>query len=163
MNSFKQSPLVQPFKYLLDSRRMSRFPPNLYKFTDDQLNELIPRVVVGFFEFYSNYDFSYQALNLFEAKNDRKLDNSPVYVTNPLDRKRNICHNVNRKGLDNFVQQVRTAAVQVGTSDEDPLSLIRTLLVKYNQQMSSGVRHNVYDFRQEKNVSSQEIAQDVFR
>lgn len=122
---------IPPFRDLLNPSH----PTQAYTLTNEQSELVLSRILTGFFQFYSDLDFSRNALNLYEAKIDRKLDNSCLYVNNPLDRSRNICHNVNRSGLDHFTGQVRTALRGIKASkNENPLTLIRFLLLKDSQQ-----------------------------
>lgn len=117
-------PIVPPFKNLLDSSY--EYPKTIL--TDDELNRALPELISGFFKFYSDFDFNGSALNLVEGTMNRKKDNSSLYVVNPLDRSRNICHNVNKRGLDGLVKRVRDATSEL-RNGEDPLGLMKSLLL----------------------------------
>jgi DNA polymerase sigma len=130
-----QQPLVPPFKELINGTFLDNTTKPLY-FDDDELNQILPLLIVKFFKFYSNFDFSANSLNLLESRQERKLDNSSIYVTNPLETSRNICHNVNRRALETFVKQVRYASAHVRTNrgGNCPLSLIKNLMIKHHRQ-----------------------------
>lgn len=162
------TPLIPPFKDLLDPTYQLPTSDLVTEFNEAALHQ----VLAGFFQFYSDLDFTRNALNLYEAKIEKKLDNSCVYINNPLDRSRNICHNVNRSGLDHFVRQVRTALRGMKASkSQNPLTLIRFLLHKDNQhqhQQSKKLRlltfdGSNYDLQTGVGVMSEHVAEDVCR
>jgi len=116
-------------------------------YDEDELNEMLPGLIMRFFRFYSSFDFDRYSLNLLESSRDKKLDNSVLYVMNPLEPNRNICHNVNRKGLEQLVKQVRESCnYEVGSRSyigeavpaRDPLHSIRKALLKYKKQVKKG-------------------------
>lgn len=170
LNKNKQRSIVPPFKDLLSAKYPR--PDSIISLNDDQLNLLLPKVIMGFFEFYSRFDFNYRSLNLYESRSEKKMDNSSIYVVNPLDRTRNICHNVNRKSLENLVNQVRLATSSLKNSKfECPLSFIKRLMVKQQQQQQQSQRKgSVLNFGGDtqsllsgRPIKTDDIAQDVCR
>lgn len=162
----KHAPMIPPFKDLLNPS--FKYPKIIL--TDDQLNQALPELISGFFEFYSDFDFTGKSLNLYEGQSQRKLDNSSIYVVNPLDRSRNICHNVNKKGLDSLIRKVQTAIIELRSSEKkDPLSLIKILLLENEKQQHKKVRplqnrfDNIHQDGVRLSITTEEIAQDVCR
>lgn len=123
-----KDPIIPPFKEIMNSQPI--------QLADYQLNIVLPKVIRGFFEFYSKFKFQTRSLNLYSSKIEPKPDNSHLYVVNPLDRTRNICHNVCRKGLSHFVDQCKLAHNELSGQDprECPLSLLNSLLAEYQQR-----------------------------
>lgn len=165
--------VMPAFKDLLDLN--FKMPP-VFDLRDN-LESLLDEVLTGFFQFYSVFDFSKNALNLYEGKIEKKLDNSPLYIWNPLDKSRNICHNVSGSGLDHFVKQARAALRGIKASDsENPLTLIKFLLLKsaqqqhqqQPQQQSRKLRLLTFDgqnygYQAGVGLSSESVAEDVCR
>lgn len=123
-----RNPIIPPFEEIMNSQ-----PIHL---VDEELDVILPKVIKGFFEYYSKFKFSKRSLNLHNSRIEKKPDNSHLYVVNPLDRSRNICHNVCRKGLDNFIEQCKQAYDVLSGSEPQqcPLSLMNNLAEEYQQQ-----------------------------
>jgi poly(A) RNA polymerase len=49
---------------------------------------------IGFFEFYSSFDFTTHAISLTSGVSVPKPDHSPLYIANPLERGLNVSKNV---------------------------------------------------------------------
>jgi len=49
---------------------------------------------IGFFEFYSNFDFSTHAISLLNGMSVPKPDHFPLYIANPLEQGLNVSNNV---------------------------------------------------------------------
>lgn len=133
IESSNQKSTIPSFKSLLDVDRC--YDDSTLNLNEEQLEQLTSQVLIGFFEYFSHFNFYDKSLNLYEAKVENKLDNSPVYVTNPLDRYRNICHNVNKKGLDCLIAQAKLAfkdCKHIG-----PLVLMKSLLAKNNLELGN--------------------------
>ena len=160
-----QIALIPPFKDLVDGNFLLN-PKQPIHYDDDELNQILPSLIKRYFEFYSSFDFARHALNLYESRRDKKLDNSTMFVLNPIDKTRNICHNVNRKGLETLVTQVRGALS--GTKQPRgtcPLSLLRSMMIKHQKQSkknrSLGIQIN--DMTDAQAFSPEGIFQDVCR
>lgn len=163
IKSANQKPLMPSFMKLLNARM---FPHEVLNLNDSELNHIVPKVIEGFFQYFSEFDFANKSINLYNACVEDKKDNSPIYVSNPLDRRRNICHNVNRKCLEHFVDQVRLASGDKRRGD--PLTLIRGLLMKsylLEQKSSKRALSASINFSNGARtvVKTEGIAQDVCR
>uniref|UniRef100_A0A6G1S7X3 Poly(A) RNA polymerase, mitochondrial n=1 Tax=Aceria tosichella TaxID=561515 RepID=A0A6G1S7X3_9ACAR len=167
VKSRDQQALVPPFKELINSGFLDDDTSKRVYFENDELNQILPLMIVRFFRFYSNFDFASNSLNLFESKQERKLDNSSIYVTNPIETSRNICHNVNRKALDTFVKQVRYASahIRADRSGNCPLSLIKNLMIKHQRQAKKTrtLGNNLEELDDTQPFNPDGIAQDVCR
>lgn len=163
--TLKQRALVPAFRELVDSNFLQELSHQNCHYADEELNQIMPLLVRRFFDYYSGFDFNAIALNLYEARRDRKLDNSVIFVLNPIDRTRNICHNVNRKGLDTLVKQSRAASQVIRRSNCCPLTLVRSMLLKHHKQVkknrSLGLHVDEEDDIQP--FSPEGIAEDVCR
>lgn len=137
------SPLVPPFKKMFeattnDGHKLEKNLPDIF-YTDMEIEAILPMMIVDFFQFYSKFDFMRNALNIFEGRIEEKMDNSTIYVQNPMDSTHNICHNVNRRGLDQFIQQCRSTGNELkrATSFKCPLDLIKYLASRDFQNSKS--------------------------
>lgn len=159
----QQKPLVPSFMRLLNTKL---YPYDVMNLDDDELNQIVPEIVAGFFRYFSKFDFSTKSMNLYNACVEDKKDNSPIYVNNPLDRRRNICHNINRKSFEHFLDQLRLAISD--SKQDNPLILIRKLLSKSNLLEQRNTRKvpstSVYTSNGTRTVVKTEgIARDVCR
>lgn len=181
----KLKPLVPPFKFMVNGEFMrDESTMEVQNYDDKELNGVLPQLITKFFDFYSTFDFNNWSLNLYESRRDRKLDNSSIYVLNPIETNRNICHNVNRKSLDHLIRQVHLASSSARASKSDdssdqaqmfgcPLSIIKGQLLKYQKQskrtrtigFSNQDEFAHHNDPQHTNhyVTPDEIAQDVCR
>lgn len=71
----------------------------------DSINDLL----VKFFEYYSNFDFTSKAVCLNEGSPIIKPEHSPLYIINPLERGLNASKNVSLEELEKFKMEVRNA------------------------------------------------------
>lgn len=154
-------PAIPPFRELVNGNFLTGTMTSTH-FSDEDLNVLMPELIVKFFQFYSKFDFAKHSLNLLEGRRDRKLDNSNIFVLNPIDTKRNICHNVNKKGLDHLVNQSKITLNRFDRHSECPLGLIRNLLIK-NQKQNKKSRALPHDDLDLCPITPEGIAQEVCR
>lgn len=165
IHSRDEKALVPPFRDLINGNLDEDTSKSIH-FDEDKLNQLLPLMIMRFFKFYSNFDFSANSLNLFDARQDRKLDNSSLYVVNPIESSRNICHNVNRKALETFVRSVRNSSMHVRTARGNcPLGLIKNLMIKHNKQAKKirTLGNNLDDLNDAQPFDPDGVAQDVCR
>lgn len=173
-SSLNQETILPSFKQLVNSG--FRPPWEAIELSEDQINEIMPDLLLGFFKFYSNFDFDNHALNIHDAKIEKKLDNSMIYVLNPIDTARNVCHNVNRKACDNFIMQMQTAlkVMNVDGGKNSSLELLKHLMKKHQQTQRKSKIVNMDPIHNNNNqhhihinakgrVRRSQIAQDVFK
>jgi len=65
---------------------------------------------MGFFEFYSSFDFSAHAISLINGVSVPKPDHSPLYIANPLERGLNVSKNVSHDETERLRVEFRNAA-----------------------------------------------------
>lgn len=146
----RDRPILPSFKYLLDVNLQEKDELSLEFQNEDQFNEVMNDCLIGFMKFYSNFSFSELSLNLFEAKVQRKTDNSPLYVVNPFNQDLNIGVAASGKNLAHFVREVRRARDEIHNSRQKcPLILIRNLQTKYTEQMKKNMEELRGDLAQE--------------
>lgn len=89
---------------------------NLLKFTKENTDSL-DRLLIGFFEFYAQLDFSERAISLNDAKLHIKPDHSALYIFNPLEPLLNVTKNISSEECERFRIEVRNAAWQLESAD----------------------------------------------
>jgi len=72
--------------------------------------ESLETLLVGFFEFYSSFDFSTHAVSLFNGMSVPKPDHSPLYIANPLERGLNVSKNVSHDETERLRIEFRNTA-----------------------------------------------------
>lgn len=82
-----------------------------------QNKDSLASLLKQFFEFYSQYDFTKNAVCLNEAVSLTKPDYSALYIVNPLERGLNVSKNVSFEEIERFQNEVRTAAWTMETQE----------------------------------------------
>lgn len=154
-----QQPIIPPFRELLDSSLSDQHQIRAIKLDRDQLNAVMPRIIKGFFKFYSEFDFSNYLLNLYDSKMEKKERGCPIHVENPIDRERNVCYNVDDRALAKFIEEVEYASnVLHGDLHEvTPLSIIDLMREESSMQKQVNGR-----FSHKSTLSSKSIASKMF-
>lgn len=80
---------------------------------EDALNSLL----LQFFEYYSKFDFTNQAISLNDAKEVHKPDTGALYIVNPLERHFNVSKNVSVEELERLRVEFRNAAWVLESQD----------------------------------------------
>ncbi|XP_021941400.1 poly(A) RNA polymerase, mitochondrial isoform X1 [Zootermopsis nevadensis] len=65
---------------------------------------------IGFFEFYSSFDFTTHAISLTNGTSVTKPDHSPMYIANPLERGLNVSKNVSHDETERLRIEFRNTA-----------------------------------------------------
>ena len=92
---------------------------NKLDFTKNKDNsDMIGYLLIQFFEFYSQFDFTTRAISLIEGKSTLKSDHSAMYIVNPLEPQLNVSKNVSLEELERFRFEVRNAAWVLESSHE---------------------------------------------
>lgn len=91
---------------------------NLLNFKKENTDSL-DRLLIGFFEFYSQMDFKESAISLNDAKLHAKPVRSAVYVINPLEPILNVTKNISYAECERFRIEVRNAAWLLESTGKD--------------------------------------------
>lgn len=106
---------------------------NLLKFKKENTDSL-DRLLIGFFEFYSQINFNECVISLNDAMLHPKPDNSAVYIVNPLEQTLNVTKNFSFQESERFRSEVRNAAwlLESGTntSKTDDWGLVSLFCIK---------------------------------
>ncbi|XP_035162958.2 poly(A) RNA polymerase, mitochondrial isoform X2 [Callithrix jacchus] len=78
-----------------------RSPPILP--TLDSLQTLAELLLKEFFEYFGNFAFNKNSINIRQGREQNKPDSSPLYIQNPFETSLNISKNVNQSQLQKFV------------------------------------------------------------
>ncbi|KAM4689422.1 poly(A) RNA polymerase, mitochondrial isoform 2-T2 [Discoglossus pictus] len=96
-------------KHIIDGNDCT-FVSNLNKIKPSGNSETLDVLLSDFFEFYGNFDFSKNCIDIRKGKEQNKPEVSPLYLRNPFEPTLNISKNVNQSQLDRFVAIVRESA-----------------------------------------------------
>ncbi|XP_076390966.1 mitochondrial poly(A) polymerase isoform X2 [Megachile rotundata] len=91
-------------------------------------------ILRGFFQFYSNFDFSTQAISIWEGKTKIKLDVSPIYIQNPFNESLNVAKNINDIQLERLIHHFRDA---LNLLHYEECSILHLLKYDSNEQNST--------------------------
>ncbi|XP_074049166.1 poly(A) RNA polymerase, mitochondrial isoform X2 [Macrotis lagotis] len=117
----KRSPPVIPsldyLKNLADARDKCiiegndcTFVSNLDKIKPSENTETLDVLLYQFFEYFGNFAFNKNSINIRKGKEETKPDSSPVHIQNPFEPTLNISRNVNESQLERFVHLARESA-----------------------------------------------------
>ncbi|NWZ19421.1 PAPD1 protein, partial [Asarcornis scutulata] len=86
------------------------FVSDLSKINPTKNTETLDELLCDFFEYFGNFDFRKNSLNLRQGKEVNKPESSPLYIWNPFEQDLNISKNVNQPQLEKFVAMARESA-----------------------------------------------------
>ncbi|NWH64371.1 PAPD1 protein, partial [Geococcyx californianus] len=86
------------------------FVSDLSKIKPSQNTETVDVLLGEFFEYFGNFDFRKNSINLRKGKEVNKPESSPLYIWNPFEQDLNISKNVNQPQLEKFVAMARESA-----------------------------------------------------
>ncbi|XP_069504190.1 poly(A) RNA polymerase, mitochondrial [Ambystoma mexicanum] len=86
------------------------FVSNLTKIKTSENTETLGVLLMEFLEFYGNFAFNKNMINLRMGKEQNKPENSPLYIQNPFEPSLNVSKNVNQTQLERFVALARDSA-----------------------------------------------------
>uniref|UniRef100_U3JXD8 Mitochondrial poly(A) polymerase n=1 Tax=Ficedula albicollis TaxID=59894 RepID=U3JXD8_FICAL len=107
-------------------------------------------VLLGeFFEYFGNFDFRKNSINLRKGKEVNKPESSPLYIWNPFEQDLNISKNVNQPQLEKFVAMARESAWILQKEDKtqqimdkEPWGLA-ALLIPFGKSNSSKMKNRM--------------------
>ncbi|KFW06485.1 PREDICTED: poly(A) RNA polymerase, mitochondrial, partial [Fulmarus glacialis] len=86
------------------------FVSDLSKIKPTENRETLDVLLGDFFEYFGNFDFRKNSINLRKGKEVNKPESSPLYIWNPFEQDLNISKNVNQPQLEKFVAMARESA-----------------------------------------------------
>ncbi|XP_021070668.1 poly(A) RNA polymerase, mitochondrial isoform X1 [Mus pahari] len=72
--------------------------------------ETLELLIKEFFEYFGNFAFNKNSINIRQGREQNKPDSSPLYIQNPFETSLNISKNVNQNQLQKFVELARDSA-----------------------------------------------------
>ncbi|NXG41012.1 PAPD1 protein, partial [Psilopogon haemacephalus] len=86
------------------------FVSDLSKIKPTKNTETLEKLLGDFFEYFGNFDFRKNSINLRKGKEVNKPESSPLYIWNPFEQDLNISKNVNQPQLEKFIAMARESA-----------------------------------------------------
>ncbi|NXS74965.1 PAPD1 protein, partial [Pandion haliaetus] len=86
------------------------FVSDISKIKPTKNTETLDVLLGDFFEYFGNFDFRKNSINLRKGKEVNKPESTPLYIWNPFEQDLNISKNVNQPQLEKFVAMARESA-----------------------------------------------------
>ncbi|KAF4801893.1 Poly(A) RNA polymerase, mitochondrial [Turdus rufiventris] len=123
------------------------FVSDLTKIKPTKNTETLDVLLGEFFEYFGNFDFRKNSINLRKGKEVNKPESSPLYIWNPFEQDLNISKNVNQPQLEKFVAMARESAWILQKEDKtqqiidkEPWGLA-ALLIPFGKSNSSKMKN----------------------
>ncbi|XP_011367792.1 poly(A) RNA polymerase, mitochondrial isoform X1 [Pteropus vampyrus] len=81
--------------------------------------ETLELLLKEFFEFFGNFSFNKNSINIRQGKEQNKPESSPLHIQNPFETSLNISKNVSQSQLQKFVDLARESAWILEQEDKD--------------------------------------------
>ncbi|XP_049737682.1 poly(A) RNA polymerase, mitochondrial isoform X2 [Elephas maximus indicus] len=81
--------------------------------------ETLELLLKEFFEYFGNFAFNKNSINIRQGREQNKPDSSPLHIQNPFETSLNISKNVNQSQLEKFVELARESAWVLQQEDQD--------------------------------------------
>lgn len=81
--------------------------------------ETLESLLIEFFEYFGNFAFNKNSINIRQGKEQNKPDSSPLHIQNPFETSLNISKNVSQSQLQKFVDLARESAWILQQEDKD--------------------------------------------
>ncbi|XP_004861844.1 poly(A) RNA polymerase, mitochondrial isoform X2 [Heterocephalus glaber] len=86
------------------------FTRDLNKIKPSENTETLELLLKEFFEYFGNFAFNKNSINIRQGREQNKPDSSPLHIENPFETSLNISKNVNQSQLQRFVELARESA-----------------------------------------------------
>lgn len=102
-----------------------------------------------FFEYFGNFDFRKNSINLRKGKEVNKPESSPLYIWNPFEQDLNISKNVNQPQLEKFIAMARESAWILQKEDKTQQMInkepwgLAALLIPFGKSNSSRMKNRM--------------------
>lgn len=104
----------------------------------------LSHLLIQFFEFYSQFDFSNQSVSLVEGKSSSKMDHSAMWIVNPFEPMMNVSKNVSLEELERFKFESKNAAWILESSQEKSTEDNFTLLNLFKSNRTNIVKPEMF-------------------
>ncbi|CAN8185055.1 unnamed protein product [Coccothraustes coccothraustes] len=125
------------------------FVSDLRKIKPTKNTETLDVLLGEFFEYFGNFDFRKNSINLRKGKEVNKPESSPLYIWNPFEQDLNISKNVNQPQLEKFIAMARESAWILQKEDKtqqiinkEPWGLA-ALLIPFGKNNSSKMKNRM--------------------
>ncbi|XP_030120290.4 poly(A) RNA polymerase, mitochondrial [Taeniopygia guttata] len=125
------------------------FVSDLRKIKPTKNTETLDVLLGEFFEYFGNFDFRKNSLNLRKGKEVNKPESSPLYIWNPFEQDLNISKNVNQPQLEKFIAMARESAWILQKEDKTQQMInkepwgLAALLIPFGKNNSSKMKNRM--------------------
>uniref|UniRef100_A0A8D2D4J4 Mitochondrial poly(A) polymerase n=1 Tax=Sciurus vulgaris TaxID=55149 RepID=A0A8D2D4J4_SCIVU len=95
------------------------FVRDLNKIKPSENTETLELLLKEFFEYFGNFAFNKNSINIRQGREQNKPDSSPLHIQNPFETSLNISKNVSQSQLQKFVDLARESAWILQEKDKD--------------------------------------------
>ncbi|XP_005387248.1 PREDICTED: poly(A) RNA polymerase, mitochondrial isoform X2 [Chinchilla lanigera] len=92
---------------------------DLNKIKPSENTETLELLLKEFFEYFGNFAFNKNSINIRQGREQNKPDSSPLHIQNPFETSLNVSKNVNQSQLQRFVDLARESAWFLQQEDGD--------------------------------------------
>ncbi|XP_064560105.1 poly(A) RNA polymerase, mitochondrial [Zonotrichia leucophrys gambelii] len=125
------------------------FVSDLRKIKPTKNTETLDVLLSEFFEYFGNFDFRKNSINLRKGKEVNKPESSPLYIWNPFEQDLNISKNVNQPQLEKFIAMARESAWILQKEDKTQQMInkepwgLAALLIPFGKNNSSKMKNRM--------------------
>ncbi|NWT57668.1 PAPD1 protein, partial [Erythrocercus mccallii] len=125
------------------------FVSDLRKIKPTKNTETLDVLLCEFFEYFGNFDFRRNSINLRKGKEVNKPESSPLYIWNPFEQDLNISKNVNQPQLEKFIAMARESAWILQKEDKTQQMInkepwgLAALLIPFGKSNSSKMKNRM--------------------
>ncbi|NXX66747.1 PAPD1 protein, partial [Spizella passerina] len=125
------------------------FVSDLRKIKPTKNTETLDVLLGEFFEYFGNFDFRKNSINLRKGKEVNKPESSPLYIWNPFEQDLNISKNVNQPQLEKFIAMARESAWILQKEDKTQQMInkepwgLAALLIPFGKNNSSKMKNRM--------------------
>ncbi|KAM4908451.1 poly(A) RNA polymerase, mitochondrial isoform 1-T1 [Sylvia borin] len=125
------------------------FVSDLRKIKPTKNTETVDVLLGEFFEYFGNFDFRRNSINLRKGKEVNKPESSPLYIWNPFEQDLNISKNVNQPQLEKFIALARESAWILQKEDKTQQMInkepwgLAALLIPFGKNNSSKMKNRM--------------------
>ncbi|XP_054129555.1 poly(A) RNA polymerase, mitochondrial [Melozone crissalis] len=125
------------------------FVSDLMKIKPTKNTETLDVLLSEFFEYFGNFDFRKNSINLRKGKEVNKPESSPLYIWNPFEQDLNISKNVNQPQLEKFIAMARESAWILQKEDKTQQMInkepwgLAALLIPFGKNNSSKMKNRM--------------------